>query len=290
MPVIEEQFLHSAFYLYHTEREAHESVQAGGSGFLVSVPAAKEGWFHIYAVTNKHVVDSGFCVLRLNTRAGPFKTVATDLDRWVTALDDDLAVLPLDVGYEFNWWAIPRDRFVTGLAGGSIMEIGPGEDVALIGRFVSYEGKIRNKPTVRFGNISMNPDEDEPITIGASQQQVAFLVECRSLSGFSGSAVLLYPSPARPGGLTLTGQPSPRLLGIDCAHIPLWSPVCDAKDSSPSRRIKDRWVDTNTGMAVVIPAWRLASLLDSDDLVKERKRDDAELLERPGGEGPAAIS
>jgi hypothetical protein len=288
MPVIEEHFLQSAFYLYPSVSAANDSVQAGGSGFLVAVSAAKEGYAHIYAVTNKHVIDNGFHTLRLNTRDGQFKAMATDPAEWIIASDDDLAVLPLDVDNEVQWWAIPRDSFVRWPDLGGMMPIGPGEDVALIGRFVSYEGKVRNKPTARFGNISMNPDKDEPIPIGGGQQQVAFLVECRSLSGFSGSAVLVYQSSSRPGGLTTLGQRPPKLLGIDCAHIPLWSPVCSDKDRS--QPIEDMWVDTNTGMAVVVPAWQLASLLDSDDLVKERKRDNAELLERLGGEDSAATS
>ena len=55
------------------------------------------------------------------------------------------------------------------------------------------------------------------------REQVAFLVECRSLSGFSGSPAFVHLAQPRlteqrgwiPSGL--------RFLGVDCAHIPFWS-------------------------------------------------------------------
>jgi hypothetical protein len=42
------------------------------------------------------------------------------------------------------------------------------------------------------------------------------------------------------------------------------------------------WVETNTGIAVVIPAWHLSALLNDERLVKQRMADDEKLLrERP---------
>ena len=37
--------------------------------------------------------------------------------------------------------------------------IGPGDEVFMVGRFVAHAGTKKNLPIVRFGNIAMNPNE-----------------------------------------------------------------------------------------------------------------------------------
>src|SRR5207248_537681 len=62
----------------------------------------------------------------------------------------------------------------------------------------------------------------------------------------------------------------PWLLGVDWGHMDDWYPV----------RLKDRrtrhqdgiGVEHNTGMAYVVPAWRLRDVLYSDELVMQRKQ------------------
>ena len=53
--------------------------------------------------------------------------------------------------------------------------IGPGDDVFIVGRFVNHEGKQQNHPTVRFGAIAQMPGE--PITFPDGTHQDSFLVE-----------------------------------------------------------------------------------------------------------------
>lgn len=70
--------------------------------------------------------------------------------------------------------------------------VGPGDDVFVVGRFINSQGKLRNIPSVRFGNIAQMPLK--PIEQGrvfGEFQQESFLVEARSISGFSGSPVFL---------------------------------------------------------------------------------------------------
>jgi hypothetical protein len=43
----------------------------------------------------------------------------------------------------------------------------PGDEVFLYGRLVTHDGQQRNKPVVRFGNISMFPDSESPVKIDA---------------------------------------------------------------------------------------------------------------------------
>lgn len=50
-----------------------------------------------------------------------------------------------------------------------------------LGRFVTHDGKQRNLPTVRFGNLATMPWE--PVLTERGLRQESFLVEARSLSG-----------------------------------------------------------------------------------------------------------
>ena len=91
MPGFDLNLLNCAVYLYPSKEDAEDGKNAGGSGFLVSIPARVEPWVHLYVVTNKHVVEDGrSTVLRLNTRDGQFTTQVTQIDQWERSGDDDL--------------------------------------------------------------------------------------------------------------------------------------------------------------------------------------------------------
>src|SRR5215813_11210518 len=70
-------WLDCSFYVYKTVDDAKQGKNNGGSGCLVGVASEHEGWAHLYAVTNRHVLDGGFGVLRLNTFDGKTSTVVT---------------------------------------------------------------------------------------------------------------------------------------------------------------------------------------------------------------------
>jgi hypothetical protein len=61
------------------------------------------------------------------------------------------------------------------------LNIGVGDEVFMIGRFISHQGLNRSQPLARFGNIAMMPGER--VRDGRGFDVEAFLVEMRSLSG-----------------------------------------------------------------------------------------------------------
>jgi len=152
------------------------------------------------------------------------------------------------------------------------MDIGIGEDVFSVGRFVNREGRQKNTPALRFGNISQMPGE--PIRCDGFTQNEAFLVEMRSVAGYSGSPVFVdvvkyvpYP-PGIPkekfykyGGLRLVG--GNLLLGINFCHILGTEPETAVNGNSVPQ---ERRVQINSGMAGVIPAWRLVDILERTKL------------------------
>ena len=120
-------------------------------------------------------------------------------DNWICHPDHDIAVCPLphDVQMELYDASCLGPDFVLTLDQFHDMKVGPGDDLLYVGRFMSHAGKYQNMPSVRFGNISMNPCDEEPIEYddpqtGQRRLQVGFLVEARSRSGFSGSPVFLH--------------------------------------------------------------------------------------------------
>jgi hypothetical protein len=176
--------------------------------------------------------------------------------------------------------------------------IGLGDEAFLVGRLISHDGRQKNAPVIRFGNVSLMADPTELIKCEGHEQE-GFLVECRSLSGFSGSPVFATTSQtyygqdaerisrhrragsSRRGGapegcFTLT-QAGPWLLGIDWGHINLLKPVYDNEEQSPSLRVNE-----NTGIACVLPAWRIMEVLDKRDLVNQRRDDDNKTAQQRG--------
>jgi len=258
-------------------------------------------WWCGYVVTNWHVVQRAKTpVIRLNRRDGSLEYVESTTERWVRHPDgDDVAVLPLAVKYlDLRVWNIGVNEFVTP----KIIydeDIGIGDDTMMIGRFVNHEGKQKNSPAVRFGNIAMM--NEEKIVTQASIEQEAFLVEVRSLPGYSGSAVFIYSpcamndmSQRRKGldrsaadlfkgpegfeaSVANNSPKGPFLLGIDFCHIPRRAHIVDAN----GKKIEEKWyVEENTGMAGVIPAWKIAEVLNLEELKAIRDREDIVITKR----------
>jgi hypothetical protein len=308
VPRIADFIMDCSVYLYQTEIDARDGVNYGGSGFLVHIPTKSDpARGYIYAVTNKHVIDHDCGVLRLSKKNGGIDTISTQYSDWFLDADgDDLAVLPMDIKDFFRWWSVPVDRFVTR----ELIEaynIGYGDEAFMVGRLENHAGKQKNTPIIRFGNVSLMADPSEPIAVAGGREQEGFLVECRSLSGFSGSPVfvsteqtyrgvemqeliqgdgaIVHSSSDGMGGainkpVMLHGTYGPWLLGIDWGHVPIWKPVFDAKIDDISHYKPDHWVQRNSGIACVLPAWHIMDTLNVEVLVKEREREEKEIAKK----------
>jgi hypothetical protein len=137
-------------------------------------------------------------------------------------------------------------------------------------------------------------------------EQESFLVEARSIGGYSGSPVFIYipilsyrenvedwyaPITTRD---PITGYErlneslaafagkdwghfkshGPWLLGVDWGHINDWQPVCGAA-GTPIDRGGPPWktqVRMNTGIMTVVPAWKLIEMVDAGSIADQRKQ------------------
>ena len=312
MPRIADRYLRCAVYIYESLEDAKLGIRQGGSGFLVHVPFENNpDWMELYVVTNRHaLVDPRTLatrnpVVRVNRKDGTVDCLETKFSDWTLHPDgDDVAVLSLRFTYEdVSFSSVDLDDFVTHKKIKQ-EDIGIGDDTFMVGRFVNHEGRQQNSPAVRFGNIAMMPKEKITSPYGIDQE--SFLVEVRSLPGYSGSAVFLFsiageddmsvrrdgidrvrkndeafdlksPEEQRDILFTFTRPKGPYLLGIDWCHIPRKASILNRD----GKRIDEGWyVEENTGMAGVIPAWKIAELLDSEELKMQRKVTDDEVTKK----------
>lgn len=261
MPAIDGRYLDAVFYLYPSSDDAEAGRSEGATGFVVSVPSdAHAGSPFHYLVTAGHVIGRGAVIARFNDTAGGTIVFPSAPGEWVRPGDGtDLAALPLgSLPAGIESFAIALELFVRH---DELSEwVAPGEDAFFIGRFKYSEGRHINQPSVRFGNVSALPGEKVPMGSGGPPPQEAFLVEARSLSGYSGSPVFSLAPPSSAGfynGRRVFGPT--RFLGVDVAHLPSVARIVDTDTQAP---IDARWsVQGNSGMAVVVPAWKLTELL-----------------------------
>jgi hypothetical protein len=316
MPRIPASILDCSVFLYGSRGAATTGDNIGGSGFLLSVPAyspepldpdseedraATEApgrgmleHLHLYLVTNRHVSGGGCRFARINTRSGATRIRDLRNSPWTDHPDqDEVSVCPIEDLCEVTerFRAIPIHMLVTGPMVNELW-IGPGDDVFMIGRYVSLEGHQQNMPTARFGHIAMMP---HPIkTQGLNLE--GYLVEANSLAGYSGSPVFLNIAPwevrpADPRGNQLAEEYWHRraateegggqviwLLGINWGHLPVMVPA-RTEDGT------DLQVQLNAGMMCVSPAWKIIETLNSPELARLRAND----RERWRAEGDAIL-
>jgi hypothetical protein len=225
------------------EREQDGAQIPRGTCFFVAVPIRDGRGVAVYLVTARHVIDkaraSGRALfLRANERDGGLAIRdLPDYDAWHVSARTDVAILAAPPIKGLDVKLLPAERFATP-AFLEAEKVGAGDEVFFVGLFTGHPGSERNEPIVRFGNVSMLPNE--PVRIrnadGSVSRVSAFLVEARSWGGQSGSPAFVWLSPFRdPGMITLPqwsgGDPGaggklapggePQLLGLVCGHFEL---------------------------------------------------------------------
>ena len=176
----------------------------------------------------------------------------------------------------------------------TLFDIGPGDEAFVVGRFISREGRQKNVPSLRFGNIAQMPGEPIIDPVSGFEQE-AFLVEVRSIAGYSGSPVFVQIPPAanmsginpdlidklpgyHPIRSKIPVQMGPWLLGVDFCNIYSKDKIYSSQTGKP---VSDDWyVPANTGMMGVIPAWKINDILEGPELQPHIKATDKVARER----------
>jgi hypothetical protein len=307
---IDDRFLDCSIYLYQTEDAARDGLSKGGSGFLAAIPGWGKDWLiegncpepdfhHCYAVTNKHVAQNS-SVVRLNrewsSAAGSHVSVIPlTANDWFFSRDHDIAVAPIPYTEGLRYLFVAREKFLTEQKARKY-DIGIGDEVFTVGRFVNHEGKQRNNPSVRWGHLSMMPveivdDPDHP-----RQAEVCFAIETHTISGYSGSPVFVRPFPTpklEPSFDSGTGTNTNVLVSVMGSYPASPPPVSEEFHGPWLLGIQKAYihfydsdgVKRNTGMACVVPAWHILDLLNTDRMQDQRKDEQRLLMARHEREG-----
>lgn len=256
MPRIPDVLLKSVVFLYSDPDAALRGDSAGASGFVVAVGGVN------VLITNIHVVGGGCRTLRVPLTDGECNAVEIAEHLWTFHPDaDDVAATRLELEPDWDLQALPWAAFAATKARLTELNMGVGDEVVMLGRFVTVEGQHRSQPLARFGNIAMMPGE--LVTDGRGMRVEAFLVEMRSLSGFSGSPVFVYMGPGTyrgDGRMMKFYEEAIGLIGIDTGHITSRRPIV-AADGSASK--DSGYVEENTGVAIAAPVWKIADVLET---------------------------
>jgi hypothetical protein len=286
------------FFLYPSEDAAKRGKEAGGSGFLVSVPSATypSQYHHIYAVTNWHVACQGSPVIRVNSAAGGAPIIFPyEVHEWTFIPNShDVAVIRIDLNPSIHRVeAINFDSFALTSRDISDNQINAGEDAFMLGRFIDFDGREVNVPSMRFGNISiMRVTEKQPTGfIGQSH-----VIDMHSRTGFSGSPVFVYRTTGSifsDAASLIGGGHMMRLLGILWGQYPEEWTIGERRNKQaeagalaaeqPKVVLDGKSVKGWSGMSLVAPAEAIGAVLNLPRLKAERDAIDAKLHERFGG-------
>jgi len=312
MPRIHDAYLYLVVYLYRSIEDAQEGKGAGGTGFLVGLKYDPSDEFltYAYVVTARHNIEERAFFVRVNRHDAGADVLPIVPDQWVRHANEDIAMAPIELSDIHKVAVLPPEDFLTE----SLIAdygIGPGDDVFLAGRFVTdpcrsnrkpdatgspgkrgsqrchlsvsfaalnnHEGRERNQPSLRFGNISMMPDE--PIRHGKyGTYHRSFVAETRSHPGYSGSPVFVYLQPFASVPVPSENRMAWRcwLLGIDWGHIPATVEILKAQSHEPFEYLHAR---INSGMITIAPAWHILELMNDPRLVALRKAAEPMILE-----------
>lgn len=285
MPRVPRLLLDSVAYIYRTSDDAKAGTPEGGTGFLIAEPfesAQFPDLAHLYLVTNAHCITPWPSVaIRFNTKAGGTEVIEIMRDAWVHHPDgDDIAVAPIELDQAFyRLSAVPAEILMTEEQRSG--DFGVGDECFVIGRNFGLEGRRTNTPTARFGTVSMMVPEPvfQPLR---ARVQDSIVVEAKSLSGYSGAPVFVYQSPpirepVRGGMEKWTvvvhsySQSGFAMLGVTWGHINgrsvIEGPAHDVTQS-------EKALLANSGMMLVVPAWKIRELLDDEILVSMRRSDE----------------
>ncbi len=227
-----------------------------GTAFLLSM-SFDELTHWVYMVTAKHVIDGikqtgdHMVYLRINKPAGGYEWLSTDPENWVGHPSKDEFV---DVAAHPIWdvEAIPSDAISFPLESNvtKVENVGPGDDLFMVGLFAHHQGREQSLPIIRVGNIAAMPQEPIRSKLG---RMTGYLIEARSLGGLSGSPVFLHAGSQM------------YLLGLMHGH---WD-----TDVAEDMVVDDGFQkgSINTGIGIVVPAGKIVETLNQPIFEEERE-------------------
>lgn len=251
-------------------KDGNMLIAGNGTGFAVAYidPRLPKGLYFPYLVTNRHVAECWeepahrprevkSLIIRLNAKDGSSRRISADPRGWRFPADDsvDLAVMPFNFPDDLQMDVISVDDFATK----DFMyknRIAEGCPIILSGYFVQFPGQHSFQPIVRQGILSMIPDEPMKTTTG--KPGTVYLGDVHIFLGNSGSPVMVAADSLNLGGY--------HFLGVVSGYY-----YEDADFSLEIATTVKGTANTNSGIAMIVPADFLKALLDGPELKGTRE-------------------
>ncbi len=271
----------------------------GGTGFFVDVPSADRRFYTTYLVTARHIaekIEGRVAIVRMNAAGGGLLhfRIKPEIRWWRHPETPDLvdaAVIPWKPGLVADYKVLRPDEWFLTEKIIKDRDLGPADEVFLVGLFTRMSGEQKNIPIVRSGNIAMMPDEMVPGITGPHGESVtsdAYLIELRSIGGISGSPVFIRETlnlgiveDATQKPAKIHGLGSPYFLGLAHGH---WSIPPENRNDADIQTIGDKKDRINVGIAVVVPAKKILEVLNHPELIQMRKEAEEKTLREAGTE------
>jgi hypothetical protein len=274
---VPDHLLQAVVFLYPTLEAAIEGKGYGGSGFLVGMTESNEfdaagpplrDPAHAYVVTNAHVAAT-CSFIRTSHQLQPIIRI----ESWTNHPGgDDIAIAHLGIlGIDTIALGkiVHRSFFVTP----DILQtaqIGPGDQLFMTGRFTGLDERERTQATVRAGTLSIGstiPVRNDALGV----MQESFFAEVNSKAGYSGSPVYVEIPPELPWPSPIVGFPHrPPYLGLLGITWGIWRSYVPLLDSQTHQQTGDRVLHENSGIELVIPAWRIMEVLQDEGVERHR--------------------
>jgi hypothetical protein len=289
------------FFAFGTNCKDGSLLGPGGTGFFVFRESENVPYtIHIYAVTNRHVAQK-YPNIRINSSETSVYYWEYDPSDWALSNSDDLAALDITdkIGFSEDH-GIPYERPVDFVSERAFVSekfkhdhnVGVGDETIMLGLLTQHDGGTINLPVARFGNIAAAPNTLAPVQLSRQDRFVrpAWLNDCRSRGGFSGSPVWiwrsqyddmnLYKGPGLPDNLFAKNQPATysflALLGCHRGQFREDTTIYAKGESSSPKRVLQSGDDIQlaSAMTVVVPAWEISNMLNCSQLKDQRDERD----------------
>lgn len=249
-----------------------------GTCFFVIRDNKNSKYQHTYLVTAKHIIDGirnlglDQVFIRINLKDGSVKTFLIGIDEWILHEDYnvDVAILPIAFNEDVDHLYYPESSFVDAETI-EREEIDCGDETVITGFFRHHSGANSNLPILRVGNIAMMPGEK----VQTSKHLMdAYLIECRSIGGLSGSPVFINYGPVRSIKGRLGHEASSEiihnLLGLVYGHFDSKETEIDATDANFEEAKK-----INVGIAIVTPSSKITELFNTERVRQSEKESES---------------
>jgi hypothetical protein len=283
-----EEVTRGAFYICWKDSDGE--LRIGGTGFLVACGSFPAELLSAYVVTAAHIINKikkrkkRDVWLLMNSRDGGRLPIKIPIEKWFyhptepidvvvaewSSLDFDLregadhAVLFSDMA------VMPGDHAKHGIREGS--------DVFMTGVFTKHSGRNRVIPILRVGNIALMPNSEELIEEKKGDPIEGYLVECRSTSGMSGSPAFCAIDKIVPPIIPRTGSIPAEDYKAEIRALYAWIGLVhghwdlEETDLALVGDSADKLNEPlNTGIAVVVPAWKVMEVINHPELKKMRQ-------------------